>query len=405
MNDVPTARAWVEVDLAALRANYQAIRDRIGAAAAIIPMVKADGYGLGALRVVRALDPLAPWGYGVATAQEGAALRQAGVERPIIVCTPLTPQAAAAAAAHGLIATISSLDGLAAWRAAAERAGRALEYHVEVDTGMGRSGLPWRDAAAWGAALAADVGQAAGVADSPSPEGSGGVRWTGVYTHFHSADEVDAAPSAAQWERFAAALAGLPVPRKRLLVHAANSAAALRWPAYAADAVRPGIFLYGAHPAPGLATDELQAPRPVVAVRARVVLVRDVPAGATVGYGATHTALRPERWATLAIGYGDGLARSFAGGGAVLVAGRRAPVVGRISMDMTVVDVSAVPAVRTGAVATVLGRDGAGAVTVEELAARTGTIGYEVLTRLAPRLPRVEVASTGTVEAADGPVD
>ncbi|HEX6306728.1 MAG TPA: alanine racemase [Longimicrobiales bacterium] len=366
------ARAWVEVDLSALRDNYRAVREAVGARTAIIAMVKADAYGLGVGRVVRALEPLEPWGYGVATADEGAALRDLGVQRPIVVFGPLPPAAVATAARAGLTATISDVAGLERWAAAAVPA--PLDFHVEIDTGMGRAGFDWRETPIWAESVLAHCA-------------GDRVRWTGVMTHFHGADSADATASATQWERFRDALGQLPMAREGLMVHAANSAAALRWPEFAADAVRPGIFLYGGHPA---ADAGVPAPRPVVSVRARLVLVRDVPPGSTVGYGATHIAREWERWGTLAIGYGDGLPRRLGNRGSAVVHGTIVPFIGRISMDMTVVDLSRVPDARTGDVVTLIGSDGGAAISLDEVAARAETISYEILTGLRPRLPRVE---------------
>jgi alanine racemase len=373
MSNEPRARAWVEVRLDALRANFEAVRSAVGPGCAVIPMVKADGYGLGALRVVRALDGLGPWGYGVATAEEGVALRQSGVRRPILVCGPMPPAAGGAAADAGLIATVSDLGALERWLEAA--GGRPLEFHAEVDTGMGRSGFDWRESADW----AAQVREVAG----------GRLRWSGAYTHFHSADAGDATPTLTQWKRFQDAIAQFPVSREDLLIHASNSAAAIRWPELAADAVRPGIFLYGGRAAEA-GVETRAAPRAVAAVRARIVRIREVPPGSTVGYGATHRAHAWERWATLSIGYGDGVPRSLGNVGEAIVRGRRVRMVGRISMDMTVVDITAVPDAGVGDVATVLGRDHDEEITVDEVADRAGTISYEILTRLTRRLPRVD---------------
>ena len=364
-------RAWVDVNLSALRANYDTVRRRAGAA--VLPMVKADAYGIGVERVVRTLEPAEPWGYGVATATEGRELRQLGVTRPILVMSPLPVGDVDTAADARLTASLSSVSGLEAWAAAADRTGAALDFHVEIDTGMGRSGFDWREVGSWSEAVAERQGRA---------------RWTGVFTHFHSADEGDPAPSDKQWERFRDTLVQLPVPADALTVHAAASAAALRWPERGLDAVRPGIFLYGSHPA--RAVDDVPAPEPVASVRARVVLARRVPAGSTVGYGATYAAERPERWGTLAIGYGDGLPRALGNRGHALVRGKKVPIIGRISMDLTTVRLEGVPDAEGGAVATLIGRDGGAEITVDEVAEQTGTIGYEILTGLGPRLPRVE---------------
>ena len=371
---ISEARAWVEIDLGALRANYATVRRRVPPGTRIVPMVKADGYGLGAERVVRALDALDPWGYGVATVAEGKRLRLQQVKRPLLVVAPVDPGDLAAAAAARLTPSLSSMEAVDAWVAAASEAGgdSPLDFHVEVDTGMGRSGFDWRDAREWGAA----------VADRIAPS----VRWSGCFTHFHSADARDPAPSREQWERLQETLVQLPVPREHLMVHACNSAAALRWPEYAADAVRPGIFLYG-----GRAAQEGVAarPKPVVSVRSRLALVREKRPGSTAGYGATHTASAAERWGTLTIGYGDGVSRRLGNRGEVLVRGRRAPIIGRISMDLTTIRVDD-PEVPVGEVATLIGRDGNEEITVDEVAGHAGTIGYEVLTGLGSRLPRIE---------------
>jgi alanine racemase len=375
MSNEAETRAWLEVKTGALRANFEAMRRAVGADRAIIAMVKADGYGVGAERVVRVLEPLAPWGYGVATAEEGAALRATGVTRPIIVFSPLSPQSVDIAAAAGLTASVSDRASLALWAAAAGRHG-PLDVHVEIDTGMGRAGFDWRETGEWGAQVQA-------LAATP-------LRWTGVYTHFHGADAADTTHCATQWARFRDALGQLPVSTEDLLVHACNSAAALRFPEYRADAVRPGIFLYGGHPAPELGSDAVPAPEPVVTAAARITLVRSAPPGSTVGYGATHVARSWERWATVGAGYGDGVPRVLGNRGSALVHGRPAKFLGRISMDMLVVDITGIPEAAAGDVVTLIGRDGGNEVLLEDFAAGAEKINYEILTGFTPRMPRLE---------------
>lgn len=376
-------RAWVEVDMRALRANFETVRRTVGPDAAIFAMVKADGYGLGATRVVRALEAggkNGPSGYGVASAAEGETLRAAGVQKPILLTCPLPPDEVLRAARAGLTASISDLAALDRWRAAAAEVG-PLEFHAEVDTGMGRAGFDWRETSQWAPSLASEGSTA---------DGASAARWTGIYTHMYSADAAEGTPTHTQWRRFQDALAQLQTSREDLLVHVANSATALRWPEYAADAVRPGIFLYGGRVAEPDFVPRTPEPEPVASVRARVVLVKDVPPGGTVGYGATHIARKWERWATLSIGYGDGVPRVLGNKGCALLHGRRVPFVGRISMDMTVVDITAVPNATAGDIATLIGRDGDEVITVDEVAQQAGTISYEILTGLTPRLPRVE---------------
>lgn len=359
-----TARAWVDVDLGALRANARRLASLTGSR--LLPMVKANGYGLGALAVARALEPLEPWGYGVATIEEGAALRTAGIGRPILVASPLVPDSIEGYLVHGLRPAIGDAAALEAWTA---RSGQP--FHLEIDTGMSRAGVRWDDEAVV-AATASLLRNAPG--------------WEGAFTHFHSAD-TDPASAAEQWRRFHTVLAAFP--RRPPLVHAANSAAALRGSTYAADLIRPGIFLYG-----GSAGDE--APKPVASLRARVVAVRRLTAGESVSYGATWRASRPTTVATLAMGYADGFLRSAHGPASrparlVELGGAVVPVVGRVTMDLTMVDVADRPTA-IGEVATVYGAG----ISLDQQAEAAGTIAYELLTALGARVARRYVTDEPT---------
>ncbi len=369
MSTNPEARAWMRVRAGALRSNLARIRAEIGSDVRIIPMVKADGYGLGAEGVVRALASERVWGWGVATVAEGVELRDLGVSEPVIVLPPAPQGSLEEALGAGLDLTVSSLEALGLLVEAGRRVGVVPRIHVDVDTGMGRTGFDWRAAGSWLAEIALAT--------------EGGVEWVGLFTHLHSADEgVESVRE--QWARFEAILTALPDPRPDLLVHVLNSPGAFRAPAYAQAAVRPGIFLYG-----GAIGAGQPAPEPVVSVHARVVHVREASAGTTLGYGATYVAQAAERWATLCIGYGDGFPRALGNRGDALLRGARVPIIGRISMDMTVVDISDVPGVQLGDVATLLGTDGREEITVDEVAELAGTISYEVLVGFTKRLPRV----------------
>lgn len=362
------SRAWVEIDRQALRANLETIRRRVGSHVGLIPMVKADAYGLGVGEVVRTFEPLDPLAYGVAAVQEGIDLRERGVTRPVIVFSPVVDDECEDAVEHGLTLSVSSMQSLRALDRASQVLGRDTAFHVDVDTGMGRSGFDWNRGPEWIPRIAELQRE--------------GLAWEGCYTHFHSADLTDPVTVHEQWARFREVVdAGVD---ERVCIHACNSAAALSVPELAADAVRPGIFLFG-----GRAGETLDAPAPVVSLRARVTLVREVAAGTSVGYGATWVADRPSRLATLGIGYGDGFPRALSNRGRVLIRGSSAPIVGRISMDVTVVDVSHVPAVECGDVATLIGSDGSASISVDEVAESVGTISYEVLTQLTARLPRL----------------
>lgn len=368
------SRAWIEVRTDHLRANALRVEQALGARTRLVPMVKANAYGLGVGPVVQALralpDPGRLWAFGVATVAEGEELRALGWTGPVLVSAPPPPGELRRAATADLTLSLSDLRSLEAWGRLARETGRPLAFHLEIDTGMGRAGLPWDTAAEWGPRVASVA--------------AAGLRWEGCFTHFHSADEPDLAPTDEQWARFRTALGALPDTGGERLIHVANSAASVRRGGYACDLARPGIFLFGGRAGPG------PAPLPVVSVRARLALVREVAPGSTVGYGATYRARGRERWGTVAIGYGDGIPRALSpAGGEFLVAGRRAPIVGRISMDVTTIDLTALPDARPGDVVTVIGRDGEGEITLDEVAARCGTISYEILTGLTPRLPRV----------------
>ena len=362
------------MDLEALVRNLRRVREA-APGAALLPMVKSNAYGMGLAPVARhiaaSLEPDALWGFGVATVAEGEALREsAGWTGRVVVTAPTPPGEYERAARAGLTLALSEVEAVRRWADAARAVGRRLPFHTEVDTGMGRAGFPAAEVEAWGP-MVVDAARDL-------------LEWEGCFTHFHSADEADLASADAQEERFREVLARLPEGGPRRVLHTSNSAAAVRRAGYRGDVVRPGIFMYGGEAGPGT------RPEPVAALRARVGLVRRVPPGTTVGYGATYTARREERWATLTIGYGDGLPRRLAAaGGEALVRGRRVPIIGRISMDMTVVDLSDVQGdVRAGDVATLIGRDGADEIRVDDVAARCGTISYEILTGLGLRLPR-----------------
>jgi len=353
-----TARAWVDVDLGALVANGRTLAKACGTR--LLPMVKANGYGLGAAQVARALDLLDPWGFGVATVEEGAALRASGVNRAILVASPLTPEALGPVLEHEFRPAIGDPGMLHSWIARSD-----APFHLEIDTGMARAGIRWNDESALGEA-ARLLGSAPG--------------WEGIFTHFHSADS-DPGSVATQWSRFQSVVSALP--RRPLLVHAANSAAALHGRAYAADLARPGIFLYG-----GKAGASAPAPMPVASLRARVLAVRGVAAGESVSYGATWRAPRRTTVATLGLGYGDGLPRAVDRKGEnrprqIELRGRAVPLVGRVTMDMCMVAVDD-GQVAVGDVATIFG----GIVSLDEQARAAGTISYELLTALGNRVPR-----------------
>ena len=348
-----TIRAWVDIDLAALVANARTVAAVSGSR--LLPMVKANGYGLGAVEVARALESVDPWGFGVASVEEGEALRSAGITRAVVVFTPVVAEWIPRYLDLDLRPSIGDPGALEAWVSRSDR-----PFHVEIDSGMSRAGIRWDDGPALERIRTA-LRRAPG--------------WEGIFTHFLNA-EADSVTTARQWSRFQQTLESLP--RRPALVHAANSAAALQGTGYAGDLVRPGIYLYGG--AAGAAK-----PQPVAALRARVVAVRRIEEGDTVGYEAAWRASAKTLIATLAVGYADGFPRSAVNSAAqrvVELGGKLVPIAGRVTMDlcMAVVD----EPVAIGDVATVYG----GMVTVDQQAEIAGSISYELLTRLGPRVTR-----------------
>ena len=352
------SRAWVEVDLAAVVENARTAARVAGTR--LLPIVKANAYGIGAVAVSRALESLEPWGYGVATVEEGAELRAAGITRPIVVFMPGQPALFEEYVRFRLTPALGDVAAISAWTA---RGRRPAPFHLEIDTGMARSGMRW-DA----------VAGASAVLDTEGLEG--------CYTQFHSADRDDGSTEQ-QFERFMTAVRELP--RRPALLHVANSAATFRDRRYALDVIRPGVFLYGGAPAA-----KSPAPKPVVRLEARVIALRALAVGETVSYGAFWTAHTATQVATLGIGYADGVRRSLglSGSGSVLLCGQRCPIVGAVTMDMTMVEVRNLP-VRVGDVATLIGGDGASAITLDEYAGAAGVLQREALTSLGARLPRV----------------
>lgn len=349
-------RAWVEVDLGALKRNAAAMASR--AQAPLLPMVKADAYGLGAVEVATALLELSPWGFGVACVAEGEELRAASIELPIVVFTPLLPWDFPALRSARLTPTLGRPEAIATWIATGGGA-----WHLAIDTGMHRAGIEW-----W------RIGDVVELTRQHPP--------AAAFTHFHSADRNDGSLQLQQG-RFREALSALPAMPPML--HAENSPGIERQSPSPWHLARPGVFLYGVGGEAGSAV----APEPVAHVRARIVELHDLREGETVSYGASYRGVGgPRRIATCSLGYADGYRRSLGNRGTALVNGRRVPVAGVVTMDMTMLDVTGA-ACEVGDVATFLGRDGDELLDVNAVARTADMSPYELLTGLRLRLPRI----------------
>jgi len=366
----PYRPTWAEIDLDALAANLAAVRQRVRAAP-ILAVVKADAYGHGAVEVARALEAEGVETFGVALPEEGIELRRAGIARPIVLLGGFTPEQAEPVLAHDLIPAIYRPDQVAALAGAASRRGVRAKAHLKIDTGMGRLGLP-----------AADV-----PAFAPLLEETRAIDLCGAFSHLAVADDPADPFTRLQIDLFLRALEAL---RERSLrpaqVHLANSAAILDHPPAWLTLVRPGLVLYGYLPSDRMTP---LAVRPVLSLRSRIIYLKSVSPGTSLGYGRTFVASRTTRVGSLALGYDDGVPRSVGNKGHVLVRGRKAPIIGRVSMDLTTVDLGEIPDVALGEEAVVIGRSGQEALGADQVAAWAGTITWEVLCGIGSRVPRL----------------
>ncbi|MEO8901922.1 MAG: alanine racemase [Polyangiaceae bacterium] len=362
-----------EVNLAHLRHNLR-ILQRAAGGAAVWAVLKADGYGHGAKAVARTLERAGANGICVALLEEGIELRQAGIQVPILIMGGYYGRAWGELLRHDLTPVVHDPSQLEALADEVKFSGaEPLNIHVKVDTGMARLGIAPKDVAALAKAL------------HRFPE----VKLQGLMTHFACADSSDPESINHQLDLFEQATATMKsegiAPALR---HAANSAALLRSSRSCLDIVRPGLALFGVQPNPGICPEL----RPVIRVRTEIVALRELPPGSPVGYGATFVTKRTSRIATVPVGYADGFSRALSNRGSLLVRGKRAPVVGSVSMDMTMLDVTEITDVRVGDECVVLGSQkgalGQDEITTEELATQLGTIPWEVLTDISRRVPR-----------------
>jgi alanine racemase len=373
--------AWAEIDLAAV-AHNAGLLSRLAAPAELCAVVKAHGYGHGGPAVARAALAGGAGRLAVALVDEGVELREHGVTAPVLLLSECDPAAAATALSFGLTPTLYSAEGIAAWSAAAAATGRPVAVHVKVDTGMHRVGAAPEDLRAIAAAVVAE----------PSLE------LEGIWTHLPVADgeAEDRAYTEGQLARFdhlvaELAAAGITAP----LLHAANTAGAIAFPQARHDMVRCGLGLYGY--LPGRSVQEAfdaqaggEQLRPAMELKARVVAVRTLSAGERPSYGRLRPLPTRSLVATVPIGYADGVPRSlFAGGYEVLIGGVRRPLAGAVTMDQLVVDCGDDDSVRPGDEVVLLGRQGDEEITADDWAAMAGTISYEVVCGVGPRMPRI----------------
>jgi alanine racemase len=362
-------RAWVGIDLGALARNFAKLARHV-APARILAVVKADAYGHGAVEVARTLEPLGAAGFGVATLDEGVALREAGISAPIQVLSPIPDDGIDLLFAHDLTPVVSSLPALRALRERAVGEGKTVSLHLKVDTGMTRLGLDLEE-----------LPQALARID-----GGSRLQLEGFLSHLAEAEQPDSRANAEQLTLFTELFSFLSQrPEPQIVRHLANSAAALHLPATRFDLVRLGLALHGYDPAgrggAGLALE------PTMSVEAEIVQVREIEPGRRVGYGGRFVAGHPTRIAIVPVGYADGYSWRLGTHAEALVRGRRVPVAGSVSMDLLALDVSATAA-EVGDRVTLLGAQGGERITAPELAAHVGSIAYQLLCLFGLRLER-----------------
>jgi alanine racemase len=363
--------SWAEIDLRALRYNFRQIKKRLPRGVKILAAVKANAYGHGLVEVARVLEKCGADYLGVAFPQEGMDLRRAGIKVPVLIFGQGLASQAKEIVKYNLTASISHPDMARAISKAASSSHKTARIHLKVDTGMGRLG----------------VKEAEIISLAKAAFRLPGLKIEGIFTHFPSADEEEKSFTQNQIRRFQKIIThlqeeGCDIPIRS----AANSAAIINFPESFFNMVRPGLMLYGLYPS--AAVRGQIGLRPVLSLKTRITLVKDVPAGTPVSYGRTYVTKSATRIGILPIGYADGYSRHLSNKGEVLVQGRRFNVIGRICMDHTIIDCQDTR-IKIGDQVTLIGRSGKEIITAEEVAEKMGTISYEVVSRLGPRVPRI----------------
>jgi alanine racemase len=377
--NIPRRPTWAEIDLEALSENLSVIREHVGRDQNVMAAVKADAYGHGAVPCARRLEAEGVDWFGVAMPEEGIELRAAGVTRPILCLGGFWKGQQNACLQQDLTPVVYQLDKIGLLDRAARDAGVVADVHVKIDTGMGRLGVRSDDVSQFCEALSRFQN----------------IRVDGLMTHLASADDPDQeAFTKDQLERFSKAVALFRDQGfSPSYIHAANSAGAFAYPQARGNMVRPGGTLYG------FSRDVLPAKitmpllRPVMSLHSRIMLLKDVGEGEKLGYGCSFETSRESLIATIPIGYDDGYRRALSNRGRVIVKGKFAPVVGRVSMDLTLIDVTDVPGVSLDDQVILIGRDSELSITAEEVAETAGTISYEITCGISSRVPRIYVNS------------
>ena len=364
-------RSWVEVDLDNFIGNLKEIKRLIGPHVDFMQAVKADAYGHGAIEISNVALKNGARMLGVANADEGVQLRVSGIEAPIVILGPSTESEIEEIIKYNLTPSVSDLTFARKLQKAVKKAGSTISVHIEVDTGMGRGGTMHSEALQ----LIRDV--------LALPD----ITLEGIFTHLASS-EITIPYNDQQWQLFSNLLTELEARNIKIPIrHMDNSGAILNYPQFNLDMVRPGIMTYGIYPSP--ATEAKARLAPVMSFKTTIVLIKDFPPGYGIGYNSTYITKEKTRIATIPVGYGDGYGIVLSNQGEALINGKRAPIVGRISMDLCTIDVTNIPDCAVGDEVVLLGKQGNEYISANEIAAKAKTISYEVLCALGKRAPRI----------------
>ena len=377
MIPLPKGRpTFCAVNLACLRWNFRQVRKKVGRRVKILSVVKANAYGHGAGQVARTLADAGSDGFGVATLEEGVELREAGIRAPILILAGVYPDQLKETLRYRLTPVLYDLGTLERLESELRRRRASLGFHLKIDTGMGRIGLLASEIDGW----------------LPKLGRLKALKFDGLSSHFSHAESEEEKYTHSQLTAFTAVVerlrqAGLCPP----LIHMALSAAVISLPSSYFRMVRPGLILYGIPPSPVMA-DSITL-KPALSWKTRILQLKRVPKGTSISYGRTFVTQRESLIATLPVGYADGYHRLLSNRGVALVRGRRAPVVGRVCMDLTMLDVTDIRGVKQGDEVVLLGKQGREGISADEMALWAETISYEVLTSISARVPRIHYSS------------
>jgi len=370
-------RTWAEIDLDNIRYNYRSMRAALKPTQKFLGVVKADAYGHGAVRIAEVLEKEGADYLAVACIDEAVTLRNAGIKLPILILGITDPKYTDVLIENNITQAVGSLENAAKMSEIAVKMGKIAKIHLKVDSGMGRVGFTCHS----GHDPLSEMVQAANMPN---------LDVEGIFTHFAVSDELGDEYTNMQFDAFCSIISRLEetLGRRLAIHHCTNSGAMINYDWAYMDMVRPGIALYGCYPAAEKGSIDLKS---VMQVKSRIAQIKDFEEGNTISYGRTYTVKEPRKIAIVPIGYADGLHRVLSGRIEMLVCGKRVKQVGRICMDMCMIDVTDVPEAKVGDIVTVFGHDGDEFIPIEEQAEKAGTISYELLCAVSPRIPRVYI--------------